>query len=104
MAWQDCWSLKQTEDAKCTALSKVSIFGIQKEIDLINTSDNMAVVATMMESIADVKIKSPKDDTVKLQAYDALIFYKLKKKVTTPVAPAPVEQKPIDIPTVDLNV
>lgn len=102
MVWADIWQLKQSEDAKCTALNKVSIFGVQKEIDLINSSDDMAVVATMIEPIPDVKIKSAKDDTIRYQAYDALIFYRLKKKEKP--QPSQVEEKPVDIPTVDLNV
>ena len=78
MAWESVWMLKASEEQKCVALSKVSIFGIQKEVDRINISDTMSVVATMMEPIADVKLKSAKDDTVRYQAYDALILYKVK--------------------------
>lgn len=104
MVWQDCWSLKQSEEQKCVALSRVSIFGIQKEIDKINTSDTMSVVATMMESIADVKLKSSKDDTVRLQAYDALIFYKVKRNVEAPKQTIVPKQPVVSIPTVDLNI
>ena len=108
MAWQDCWSLKMTEDAKCVALNKVTIFGIQKEIDRINASDKMAVVATMIEPIADLKLKSSSDDTKTYQGYDALVFYRCKKdvpvdkKLGEPVFKEP-EKPTTAIPTVDLN-
>ncbi len=110
MVYQDIWSKKLTEDTKCMPLHKVSIFGISKEIDIINTSDTMAVVATMMEPIPDIKLKSKTDTEAKYRAYDALIFYVVKK----PIVPQEdnvvktneeikAEQPQIPIPTVDLG-
>lgn len=109
MAWQDVWSLKLTEDAKCVALNKVTIFAIKKEIDRINSSDNMGVVATMIEQVPDVRLKSPKDESKVYQAYDALIFYRQKKAVEKDSKlGAPVFKEPpkptTNIPTLDLDV
>lgn len=101
MAWKDTWELKGEESSKVSPLNKVSIFAIAKEIDRINTSDHMQVVATMMEPLVDVKIKDSKDADKSYQAYDALVFYKLRIiKETKPIAPT----KPsIFVPTVDLE-
>lgn len=108
LVWQDIWSLKATEDAKCVALNKVTIFAIKKEIDRINISDSMGVVATMIEQVPDTRLKSPSDDTKIYQAYDALIFYRQKKdvpvdkKLGAPVFKEP-EKPTTNIPTVDLS-
>ena len=110
MVYQDIWSKKITEDTKCMPLHKISIFGIAKEIDIINSSPTMAAVATIMEPIPDIKLTSKKDPDAKYRAYDALIFYIVKKPVK-PLADDVVktndeitQEKQIPIPTVDLGV
>jgi len=80
MVYQTIWDKKFTEETKCLSLSRITIHSIQKEIERINSSDKMAVVATMLEPIPDVRIKSKKDEDKWFRAYDALIFYVKKKE------------------------